>query len=59
LLGGVSDWYSATSTVAAAATTAIDPAFLAAAGIIGLIGLAVVVATARRWRKISPWRKSD
>ncbi len=59
VLGGVSDWYSATSTVAAAATAAIDPAFLAAAGMIGLIGLAGVVATARRWRKISPWRKSD
>jgi hypothetical protein len=58
MLGGVSDWYSATSTGVSAATAAMDPAFLAAACVIGLIGLAGVVATARRWRKISPWRKN-
>jgi hypothetical protein len=58
-LGGVSDWYGATSTWVAAATAAMDPAVLASAGVIGLLGLAGVVATARRWRKISPWRRSD
>ena len=58
LLGGVSDWYSVTSTGVAAAAAALDPAFLAAAGAISLIGLAGVVATVRRWRKISPWRKN-
>jgi hypothetical protein len=56
LLGGVTDWYAATSTGAAAAAGAINPVLLAAAGVVGLLGLAGVVATARRWRKIAPWR---
>lgn len=59
LFGGVSDWYGATSAAVAAAASAMDPAMLVAAGVIGLIGLVGVVGTARRWRKISPWRKSD
>ena len=59
LLGGVSDVYGASSSGVAAAAAAMNPALLAAAGVIGLVGLAAVVGTARRWRKISPWRKSD
>lgn len=59
LLGGVTDWYAATSTGAASAAAAVSPAFLVAAGVIGLLGLAGVVATARRWRKIAPWRNTD
>ena len=58
MLGGLSDWYGATSSGVAAAAAAMNPALLAVAGVIGLVGLAAVVGTARRWRKISPWRKS-
>jgi hypothetical protein len=58
-LGVITDWYHATSTGFAAVAAAMNPTFVVAAGAIGLIGLLGVVATARRWRKISPWRKPD
>jgi hypothetical protein len=56
LVAGASDWYAATSTGISAATAALNPIVLASAGVIGLLGLAALVATALRWRKISPWR---
>ena len=59
LAGGVSDWYAAAATGVRAATAAMNPALLMIAGVMGLLGLAVVVATALRWRKISPWRNDS
>lgn len=56
LVGSASDWYAATATGVSAATAALNPAMLVSAGVIGLLGLAALVATALRWRKISPWR---
>ena len=43
----------------AAAERALDPRAVAAAAVLGLLGFGGVVAVALRWRKISPWRKSD
>ena len=59
LVSGVSDWYAATATGVRAATAAMDPAFLAGAALLGLLGLAGIILTARRWRKISPWRNDS
>ena len=56
LVGTISDWRVAADTGMSAAAAAFDPGILAAVGIFGLLGLAGVVFTALRWRRISPWR---
>lgn len=52
----VSDWGSAVATGARAAATALDPAFLAGAGLLSIFGLVGVAVTALRWRRVSLWR---
>ena len=52
----VSDWGTAVATGARAAATALDPAFLAGAGLVSIFGLVGLAATALRWRRISLWR---
>ena len=52
----VSDWGAAVATGARAAATALDPAFLAGAGLVSIFGLVGLAATALRWRRISLWR---
>lgn len=52
----VSDWGTAVATGARAAATALDPAFLAGAGLVSIFGLVGVALTALRWRRISLWR---
>jgi hypothetical protein len=56
LAGSVSEWYAVVTTGARAAAATIDPRLFAGAAVLGLLGLAGVVATAVRWRKASPWR---
>jgi hypothetical protein len=50
------EWYAAAVSGAGAAAAVIDPVLVGAAATLGLLGLAGVVTTALRWRKISPWR---
>jgi len=55
----VSDWGTAVATGARAVAATLDPAVLAAAGLVGFLGLAGVAVTALRWRRVSPWRNDD
>ena len=50
------DWTTAVATGARSAAVALDPAVLAGAGMLSVIGLAGVAVAALRWRKASPWR---
>jgi hypothetical protein len=52
----LSDWGAAAATGARAAAAALDPAFLAGAGVVSFLGLVGVAVTALRWRRIAPWR---
>ena len=56
MVATAADWRMAIDTGVRAAAAAIDPAVLVGAGLLGLLGLAGVVVTALRWRRISPWR---
>jgi hypothetical protein len=51
-----SDWATAVSAGARASAAALDPAFLAGVGLVGVLGFVGIAVTALRWRKISPWR---
>ena len=54
-----SDWGTAVATGARAVAATLDPAVIAAAGVVGFLGLAGVAVTALRWRRVSPWRNDD
>jgi hypothetical protein len=54
-----SDWGTAVAAGARAVAATVDPAVLAAAGLVGFLGLAGVAVTALRWRRVSPWRNDD
>jgi hypothetical protein len=59
LATGASDWGAALATGVRAVGTAVDPAILAGAGLVSLLGLAVVGIAALRWRRVPPWRTDD
>ncbi len=59
LASGASDWGTALATGARAAGAVIDPAVLAGAALLSLLGLVVVGIAALRWRRVSPWRADD
>ena len=54
---GASEWTAVATTGVRAAAASIGPGLLTAAGVLGLLGIAGVVTTALRWRKMSPWRE--
>jgi len=58
-VSSASDWGTAVATGARAVAATLDPAILAAAGLVGFLGLVGVAVTALRWRRVSPWRNED
>ena len=53
-----SDWGVAVAAGARATAATLDPAMLAAAGLLSFLGLVAVAVTALRWRRVSPWRNN-
>jgi predicted anti-sigma-YlaC factor YlaD len=54
-----SDWGTAVAVGAGAVAATLDPTVVAAAGLLGFLGLVGVAVTALRWRRVSPWRNKD
>jgi hypothetical protein len=53
----VADWGVALTTTAAAVSSAMSPGLQAGAALAGVVGLAAVVAAARRWRFLASWHR--
>jgi hypothetical protein len=53
------DWNTALHTVAGSASALLGSRVLVAAIVISLLGCSAVVLATRRWRQVSPWRRSD
>jgi hypothetical protein len=49
------DWGVAVTSATRAASTAMSPGLMAAAGLLSLAGLVAVVAAVRRWRPLASW----
>jgi predicted anti-sigma-YlaC factor YlaD len=56
LVASASDWGVAVAAGARATAATLDPAMLAGAGLLSILGLVAVTVTALRWRRVSPWR---
>ena len=59
LAATVSDWSAALSTAAGAAGAFLGPGVLVGAVVVSALGVATVAVTARRWRRVSPWRNDS
>ena len=58
LVGAVGDWVVALAATSSAAQLALPATVPVSAAVLGLIGMALVVAATRRWRPITPWRRN-
>jgi hypothetical protein len=57
LVGAVNDWVVALAATSSAARLTVPASVPTSAAVLGLIGMALVVAATRRWRPITPWRQ--
>ncbi len=57
MAGAASDWAIAITTATAAASATMSPGLQAASLLVGLAGLAAVVAATRRWRPLASWQR--
>jgi hypothetical protein len=55
LAASMSDWGSALTATAGAATALVGPGAVIIAAVLSVIGIGTVVVAARRWQRISPW----
>lgn len=55
LAATMSDWGTAIGTAVGAAGSLVAPGTVVAAALLSLLGVTVVVAAVRRWRRVSPW----
>ena len=58
LVTSASDWGVAVAAGARATAATLDPAMLAGAGLLSVLGLVAVAVTALRWRRVSLWRNN-
>jgi hypothetical protein len=59
LVGAANDWVVALAATSSAARLTVPATVPASAAVLGLIGMALVVAAARRWRPITPWQRTN
>jgi len=57
LVGAANDWVVALAATSSAARLTMPATLPTSAAVLGLIGMALVVAATRRWRPITPWRR--